>query len=180
MTPSRTRSLCALPFGFASAAEHSSLCYAVGSCLSRPRDLKFQSFVFSDRLVPVCCSDLSSIWYLPQLSGRGEISEGPLGSTVIPQVHSTPTCGVPAQAVQVLFNSQFRLPLGGLKIDSRKGTGFLCQQQPSLAFFFSALLFRATPPSAAYVSFQARGPMGATASGLPHSHGNAGSLTLHD
>ena len=39
-------------------------------------------------------------------------------------------------------------------------------------FLFSFLLFRAAPT--AYGGFQARGPIGATAAGLHHSHGNMG------
>ena len=42
-----------------------------------------------------------------------------------------------------------------------------------LSFFFSLLLFRASPM--AYGSFQARGRMRATAAGLHGSHHNAGS-----
>ena len=42
----------------------------------------------------------------------------------------------------------------------------------SLAFIFYFLLFRAAP--AAYGDSQARGPIGAVAAGLCHSHGNAG------
>ena len=40
-------------------------------------------------------------------------------------------------------------------------------------FFFFPLLFRATP--AAYRSSQVRGPMGATAADLHHSHSRVGS-----
>ena len=54
---------------------------------------------------------------------------------------------------------------------------------PSLLFFFFKFifyflvfcLFRATP--VAYGSSQARGPIGAIAASLSHSHGNTGSLT---
>ena len=42
-------------------------------------------------------------------------------------------------------------------------------------FFFCNFIFRAAP--VAYGHSQARGPIGAVASGLRHSHSNAGSLT---
>ena len=54
-------------------------------------------------------------------------------------------------------------------------TRYTTRELPSLSLF---LLFRATP--VAYGSSQARGPTGAAAAGLHHSHSNMGSeLLLH-
>ena len=49
----------------------------------------------------------------------------------------------------------------------------LSERRQSAFFFFFGLFFRATP--AASGSFQARGPIGAVAAGLCHSHSHAGS-----
>jgi len=50
---------------------------------------------------------------------------------------------------------------------------FSSLQLPILAFFFFNVFFRASP--AAYGGSQARGPIGALAAGLHHSHSHAGS-----
>ena len=53
-----------------------------------------------------------------------------------------------------------------------------CILDPRILFFLSFFFFFTAVPKVAYESPQARGRIGATATGLNHSHSNAG-LELH-